>query len=1227
MRKNFTPAIICFAVALLAAIGCSGPGGAEKSFGKKANLGTLTLSLGQAHFGAPPTIANRRIPLGSTSDVVLLQIRASVDSVEGINLGSIILDATGSGHDVDDLALASPVAIYFDANGNGAIDAPGDVLLDSRSFSADNGTAVMAIGRPIPAGGFENYIVAYDFSAGASAAGGDTFQPVIDAATAVVATGAVSGIAPIVNGGTISGAIAEIVGSLTVDEGLQNPAARSLSSYAAGVVMLQASLAADGAENIVLSSVTIQSAGTGNDAADVQAVELYSDANSNGSLDPGVDLKLGTTQTYATDNGTVVFSGFTHTTPAGGTTNIMVVYTFNSATGGFTYDARLEAAGFTAQGALSMDSPFVTGLPAQGNTVTTIQTGILTVSKGANCPVSNVYVPEGTATQPILQANLAVDSYEAITVTQVIFSHSGTGVISGGTPDVASFMLYRDADGSGTLTPGDQLINSAPTVTATTITFNFSRMIGVSTSEDWLLLYTFATGLTNSGGHTFSASISSNSSIAAAGAFSGPLGATITPVGSPSFPIAGPAPTATLIETLTVSRGANDPGNQGYMPTAVRVALQIRLDATCGPVSVTSLTLTPSGTGNDSTALSSLQIYTDDGNGIYDGTETLITSGVYSADDTSRTYSFSAQTVTPGTPLFWIVVYTLSGGNPGDTFRTEVSQASHVSASGTGSSQSLTPLGTYPVQGGIITYTNVTLTLSASTRNPATNAAVSRSTANVLMLGLNLAASNGTVDVTSITVTASGMGDDNLHVSSAAVYEDTNNDGVGDTLLGTNNTPYSSDNGTTTFTFSSPYPQIPNGGSENWVVVYSFNTANVWVGCTFRAGIAQNSDLSAQDSSTGSAATVTGVGASGIHGAYRAIEGIWHQMTVNNSGILPLGGHVIHHAAYDANADSMIVFGGIDQNLTNLHPNTTFEMTLAGNRNAPAGTESWAQINNGAGLNDPPSTVGGIFQYFTTNSGANQYIVFYSGYINTPTTYNSTVFLFDLTSNNNAWSMPTVTNSPPPFITGTGGRIGMSGIVDNAGSNLRLVTFSGYCYDTVNGTQTMYNDVYFLSLGTNMQWTSAGTLTGAPGTRAYAGSVFDSAPSTARMIIMGGQSLTTSSLQDAYDLSLGTSPQWGTLLTPSQERERHSAVMDPVVNQVIYFGGNDLNWTSLNDIEIYELSSGSSVWSWTQAWMSGAPSVRCWHTAVWDSNTHRMIVFGGYDNSSGVGNSEVWELY
>jgi hypothetical protein len=125
------------------------------------------------------------------------------------------------------------------------------------------------------------------------------------------------------------------------------------------------------------------------------------------------------------------------------------------------------------------------------------------------------------------------------------------------------------------------------------------------------------------------------------------------------------------------------------------------------------------------------------------------------------------------------------------------------------------------------------------------------------------------------------------------------------------------------------------------------------------------------------------------------------------------------------------------------------------------------------------------------------------------------------------------------------------------------------------------------------------------------------------------------------------SPTWiqlnisGTAPSP---RAYHSAVYNPVSNQLIVFGGNDCVQTNSNDVWVLSNANGlGGTPFWTQIVPSGtAPAPRDAHTAIYDISNNRMTIFAGrtnpvfgfsyynlndvwvLSNANGQGGSPVW---
>lgn len=91
-------------------------------------------------------------------------------------------------------------------------------------------------------------------------------------------------------------------------------------------------------------------------------------------------------------------------------------------------------------------------------------------------------------------------------------------------------------------------------------------------------------------------------------------------------------------------------------------------------------------------------------------------------------------------------------------------------------------------------------------------------------------------------------------------------------------------------------------------------------------------------------------------------------------------------------------------------------------------------------------------------------------------------------------------------------------------------------------------------------------------------------------------------------------------------RYAHTAVYDPVNNRLIVFGGQAVT-TVLNDVWVLSNANGQGgPSSWTRLAPAGGPSVRAYHSAVYDPASNRMIVFGGQTTYGNLVANDVWVL-
>jgi hypothetical protein len=106
---------------------------------------------------------------------------------------------------------------------------------------------------------------------------------------------------------------------------------------------------------------------------------------------------------------------------------------------------------------------------------------------------------------------------------------------------------------------------------------------------------------------------------------------------------------------------------------------------------------------------------------------------------------------------------------------------------------------------------------------------------------------------------------------------------------------------------------------------------------------------------------------------------------------------------------------------------------------------------------------------------------------------------------------------------------------------------------------------------------------------------------------------------------------WSTLIANGAAgspaaRDGHSAVYDSATNRMIVFGGGTDGAPYFSDVWVLTNADGQGgAATWSQLTPSGpSPDTRWLHTAVYDSSSNRMIVFGGGNSSQTF--SDVWVL-
>ncbi|MFH1421926.1 MAG: hypothetical protein ABIH42_04340, partial [Planctomycetota bacterium] len=315
---------------------------------------------------------------------------------------------------------------------------------------------------------------------------------------------------------------------------------------------------------------------------------------------------------------------------------------------------------------------------------------------------------------------------------------------------------------------------------------------------------------------------------------------------------------------LTTGTGSNNPLASEVSSNAQDVVmLQLNLAADdTEDITVSSITLKASGTGDDYTDVSGVRLINDlNGNGAVDTNEPQISvSQRYSADNGTSVF-YMNETISLNTTENWLVVYNFAGtASQEETFICSLENSSAISASGVDSASVITSGGTFPVTGATKTISappSGELTISMGGANPGVSS-VCNDAQGVPMLQINLTVGDTEdIRITSITFNSSGTGDDRADVSSVSLYNDLNSNGLLDTnepQIGSAQT-YSANDGAVTFSGLSEV--INRSTSESWLVVYNF-AGSAELGETFRCAFTGASNLNATGVTSNSSITPSG---------------------------------------------------------------------------------------------------------------------------------------------------------------------------------------------------------------------------------------------------------------------------------------------------------------------------------------------------------------------------------
>ncbi len=197
--------------------------------------------------------------------------------------------------------------------------------------------------------------------------------------------------------------------------------------------------------------------------------------------------------------------------------------------------------------------------------------------------------------------------------------------------------------------------------------------------------------------------------------------------------------------------------------------------------------------------------------------------------------------------------------------------------------------------------------------------------------------------------------------------------------------------------------------------------------------------------------------------------------------------------------------------------------------------------------------------------------------------------------------------------TAPSARRNASGVLDPVEN--RMVIFGG----TTAGTASVLNDVWGFDLDTN-SWINLTPAAGppAPAARLFPASVYD--PFGHQMITWSGQTQ-GNFFNDvwSFDLSANTWSQFMPTGGPPNIRYGVGYAFDPVARDLVTFAGFT-NAGRFDDVWRFN----DQAETWTDVSPGMGPGERCLHAACYDPIDHRMIMFGGQNNSGPLG--DLWAL-
>jgi hypothetical protein len=316
-----------------------------------------------------------------------------------------------------------------------------------------------------------------------------------------------------------------------------------------------------------------------------------------------------------------------------------------------------------------------------------------------------------------------------------------------------------------------------------------------------------------------------------------------------------------------------------------------------------------------------------------------------------------------------------------------------------------------------------------------------------------------------------------------------------------------------------------------------------------------------------------------------------------------------HSAVYNPGTNQMIIFAGAESSASPVMN----DVWLMNNANGATGAPSWLQETPSGTA--PSARLGQIAVY----DNANDRMIVFGGCLGRCLPVgNDTWVLVNATGAGGAptWQQLSPAGSLPAA------RTWPAAVYDQA--NNRMIIFAGQ--DGSGSGGATYGDVWVLAnangLGGTPAWTQLSPTSGPPSGQYAPSAVYDQAHNV--MTVFAGAAHGTSQATNAvWTLSnangIGGAPVWTRIVangapgSPAR-REFQTATYDPASNRMTIYGGAN-GVVIFGDVWVLQNANGfggAATWAKLTATASPQPpSAKSSHTAVYDTGTNRMVVFGG----------------